>query len=419
MLAFCLILLRNPVILVPGVLRSKLKVTVDHQVSNWYCKSNTKEHQMWLRVRYATTHLVNCMLDWMTLSTENVNGTTHVVSRPGVNVTTDPWGDVNALRHTGQGFLGSKLHRYLDGIIDDLIDAGWTPGVDLFGASYDWRFGFSEPFRTSFRNNLFDLIIKAWKNTNQKVTLFGHSFGGYQLTEALSDPNFVAKFESLNVSVTDVVHSIVTVGPSWGGTAKMLMALWRKKLPIPATGSWLSDSEKMHECVDSLAGFFLHIPNSVIYNSTVVIHGPNNTAVGGGSAIDTIFKYNKMTETGKKIALDSGNLEYIQRFPRMPAVPMRVIYNSALKTPMGLNVTNWEDDLGEVVFTGGDGTIMAKGVEDVCETWKAQGADIQCVDVKTDSPKFQHTKMLNHVDVRTRLLKWFNADPKKYNDREL
>ena len=414
-LFWCLAAARRPVILVPGLLRGKLRVTTDQGTDKWYCGARHNQTMMWCRARYIVTPLSNCMLDYLKLVAKEENGDMRVTSADNVTVTTDPPGDVDALRHTGSGPLARLLHLYLDYVIDDMIADGWVPGKDLFGAPYDWRFGFSEPFRSQFEDELVDLIMRAWSNSHEKVVLFGHSFGAYFVTEMVTDPRFEGKLGRFNVSVADVIDSLVLVTPSWGGSSKMVVNLWRKRLPSPGFAHLFYDDKKMEDFVGSIAAFSLHIPNSRVYGDVPVIYGPNGTVITGSEILDALFSHERVGATSRRIMEAANNFEYINRLPRMPNIPMKVLYNSGLRTPMGLNLTNWDSD-GDIFYTSGDGTVMTPGVEHICNKWKEDGADITCLDLAQNDNRYQHTKMLTHPHVREILLRWFSGAPQQQEE---
>lgn len=108
---------------------------------------------------------------------------------------------------------GSKNPEGFQRITASLKKLGYTPGVNLFGLSYDWRqFVSYEPTQLLLKRTI-DL---AYKLSGKKVLIIAHSMGGLVSLEALSRLSSQEKETKIN--------RLITIGTPYAGSTKALKA---------------------------------------------------------------------------------------------------------------------------------------------------------------------------------------------------
>jgi pimeloyl-ACP methyl ester carboxylesterase len=376
-----------PVILVPGLLSSRLYVTTTGPARRWYCPSHLTAHLAWVRARYFLTPLSNCLLEWLTLSCDVATG--EIGCAPNVSVATDAPGSLGGLM--GGGLLG-LLGPYFSALRGDLAARNYSAGADLLGAPYDWRHGLGHP---RFAAELEALIARAWGAAREPVAILGHSFGAYLLAEY---------FAAAPARVRARVRRLVLVAPSWGGAPLNFVALWRGRVYAPLP---FFDRAAMRRFVGSIPSYYVHIPNAVFSRGMHVLTGSLGN-VTAEAATDLLFSRGRVPPENQRLLVASGQRKFIERTPAPIPIPVRVLYNSGLMSPFGLHLTNRTngkiDD--EVIFAPGDGTVLSEAISVLCTDWKRAGFDVECIDMKSKSRRHSHQKLLVSDDSRRIIREW-------------
>jgi pimeloyl-ACP methyl ester carboxylesterase len=305
------------------------------------------------------------------------------------------------------GDLYGLLGPYLSPLYEDLIALGYVVGKDLFGTPYDWRYGLPNPH---FTGQLEELIDRVWNETHEKIAILGHSFGGYLLGEY---------FATAQAKMLEKVHRLVLVGPSWNGAPLNFVALWRGKVYAPLP---FFDRDAMKKFVGSIPSYYVHLPNAVFSKGMHVLTGSlgNFTAE---EATDLLFSHERIPPENQELLKASGQRRYIEKTPAPIPLPVRILYNSRLKCPFGLHLTNRTDGKIEdkVIFADGDGTVPSGAIEVLCKDWKTGGMDIECIDMKSRSRRHAHDKLLVTSDSRQIITQWLigNQTSTSATDRPL
>jgi pimeloyl-ACP methyl ester carboxylesterase len=290
------------------------------------------------------------------------------------------------------GALFGLLGPYFSTLYEDLQSHGYVLGTNLFGTPYDWRYGLPNHH---FTDQLATLIERVWNQTKQKVTILGHSFGGYLLSEY---------FATAPVEILSKVKKLVLVGPSWGGAPLNFVALWRSKVYAPLP---FFDKDAMRRFVGSIPSYYVHLPNAVFSKGMHVITGilGNHTAE---NATDLLFSQGRIPPENQKLLEASEQRKFIERTPAPIPLPTRVLYNSRLRSPFGLHLTNRTDGRlnDKVIYAPGDGTVLSKAISVLCKDWKNAGMDIECIDMESASPAYGHGKLLVSERSRKIILEW-------------
>jgi pimeloyl-ACP methyl ester carboxylesterase len=376
-----------PIILVPGLLSSQLYVTTTSPRHHWYCPTRITNQHAWINAPYFITPMSNCLLEWLSLYYNE--STSQIDSPPGVTVSTDKFGTLDGLMG---GALFGLLGPYFSVLYEDLKARGYVLGSNLFGTPYDWRYGLPH---SEFIRKFESLIDQIWNQTQQKIVILAHSFGGYLISEF---------FATAPIEIRSKVERLVLVGPSWGGAPLNFVALWRSKAYAPLT---FFDKDAMRKFIGSIPSYYVHLPNAIFSKGMNVITG----SLGNYSAevaTDLLFSKNRVLEENQRLLEASGQRKYLERTPAPIPLPVRVLFNSGLKSPFGLHLTNRSDGSfsDKVLFADGDGTVLANAISVLCSDWKAAGMDIECIDMKSKSKEHGHAKLLVTDDSRGILMRW-------------
>jgi pimeloyl-ACP methyl ester carboxylesterase len=388
----------NPVILVPGFLRTRLAATVTSATDDG-CPYPLVNESIWIEPKYLLPPKLKCTLSWLTPIFDQT--TQLPVGKPNITITPIDFGGVSGIRGTGSPIFGHSLPPYFDKLIGLLESDGYKRGESLFGAPYDWRFGLAQS--DIFWEDLRLLCERAVNLTNEKVLFVTHSLGGYMahhfLTEQ-TDPEWRKQF----------IHGAVLCAPSWSGSGEAAIALWRQRSPYLK----FFKSKEIRDFVMSLGGFHVHFPNSEIYGDTPVFITPDGN-ITARDVSEFLAARGKFTDLQQKLA--ECNFRFTRKAPTALDVKVRVLYNSAIDTSFGLRIPDWESE-GKILNIKGDGIVGSAGIEWACENWKKEGTDIECVDVNSTQYKFHHPFLILRDDPLKVLMNWINPhkDPVPHED---
>jgi lecithin-cholesterol acyltransferase len=376
----------NPVILVPGLMRSQLAATVNFTTIP-SCPQNLTDEPIWIRSTYLLPPTLKCTLEWLTLVFDNE--TQSPATRQNVAISVIDFGGVEGLRGTGPKLFGSSVPPYFGKLIKRLESHGYEVGKSLFGAPYDFRYGLSQP--PAFWEALRSLCERAFHETGERVKFLTHSFGGFLIHHFLSQqttPEWRRHF----------VHSAVFTAPSWSGSGQSLIVLWRQRAPFLK----FYKNQAIAGFVGAMAGLHVHAHNPEIYaNTTVFIYRKQN--ISGAEVRDFLTEHGKVVADQRRIA--DCNWRLTDHAPVPLDVPARILYNSGWETPFGLRIEG-DDDEGKVLYRPGDGIVGSEGLDYVCREWKRAGADVECVDLNSTRIGCQHAFMIFKGENIKRLIDW-------------
>jgi hypothetical protein len=115
------------------------------------------------------------------------------------------------------------------------------------------------------------------------------------------------------------------------------------------------------------------LPNAILLKDHVVLETENEN-VTAERFVDFLIEKAGFSEDEKKILLASSN--FSKSLPADPGVEAYLIYNSAVKMKLGVNVKT-----GKRIKIKGDGVANAEGTHWVCKNWKK----VKCVELKEQS----------------------------------
>lgn len=348
------------------------------------CPETFTDRDVWFNIAsFCTPRRARCTFKALTPIYDT--DTDRMYTRPNVTVTPRDWSGVDGIKGTSK-ILGLDIPPYFNKFVSRLQSNGYKLGENIFGAPYDWRFGVDQP--PEFWAKLMELCERAVNSTGKKAKILTHSMGGPVIH------SFLTK-HSTKEWRDKYLSRVIFSAPSWSGSGSAHISLWRKQiLFLPAKNPDLEEFLHMN------GGLYVHFPNSKIYaNSTMYTCAGRN--ITGAELLDFFVESGKLTE--KQIKPAKRNLAYASEFPSIPDLPIRVLYNSGVKTSVGLDLRSKEDK-GKARYGPGDGVVSSEGVDWVCREWENQGADIKCIDLK--SRTFMHWNFLLRKNTQNILLEW-------------
>lgn len=393
----------NPIILVPGAFRTRLAVSVTSQNNLPKCPQNQTYFPFWISSKMLLKGKINCLINWLTLDYDDKKQI--ITDQKNITVTPIDFGGIEGIRGTGDRIFGKSQPTYYEKIISFLKKKNYTVGENIFGAPYDWRYGVAQP--PIFWENLTNLVEIAYNKTHKKIKFLTHSCGGciiHKFLTNITTPEWRQKY----------IDSVIMSAPSFSGSGESLISLYRQRIPFIK----FIRNDQVKEMVGSLGAFHVHIPNFIIFENTTVFLTPEGEIIKGKNLLKFLIKQSKLTEKQLKIA--KQNIHYISSFPTSLDVPVKILYNSAIKTPFGLELKDWENE-GKVIYRNGDGIVMSEGIEMACEKWKLNGTDIQCKDINSSSLFARHPFLILKDKFINVLLDWLIEPSNKTNseDQEL
>lgn len=210
----------SPVILVPGLLGSRLQSKVDKPNRvNVFCSKQSDWQDMWLSLRKMLPIAVDCWLDNVKLEYNKLTGYSKLPD--GIEARVPDFGSVESVRYLDVN--QPKLSSYMAPLIDRYEQLGYIKDVNLLAAPYDFRLAPRE-LKTYFEDLklLIDQAHHVAKyqsklEENKKVTLVCHSMGCTHLLIFL-------RLQTASWRQSRIKKMIALSSP-WGGAIKALKAL--------------------------------------------------------------------------------------------------------------------------------------------------------------------------------------------------
>lgn len=399
-LLFCLEITNHPLILIPGSFGSRLAVSSISEKNATKCSKSLSFFPFWISYKMLLPSNLRCFFHWLTLDYDDDKK--EIVDQPNIDIVPFDFGGIEGVRGVGGKIFGKIIRPYYEPIIQELIKHNFSIGETIFGAPYDWRLGVLQ--RDNFYDNLTNLVEHSYKLTGKKVNFLTHSFGANVLHHYLvyhTSPEWRQKY----------INCVVFAAPSFSGSGKSIVVYYRRSLPSIFKHIHI---KQLDEMLGNFPILFSHFPNHIIFENETVFISPEGENITAPKVIDFLKKVNKINSKQLKIAHD--HIIYTSHFHEALDVPVRIIYNSGIPTPFGLKLNDLNGD-GEVIYNDGDGTIMSKGIDMVCEKWKLNGTDIQCRNYNTSDIRGKHQSFISRKESIDTLLEWL-ADTRNMNNKE-
>lgn len=343
----------SPVILVPGNGGSQIEAKLDvHNAVHLYCTKKTENFfNIWLNKDYLSPHVVDCMISHLRL--EYNNDTRGTANSEGVTTRVPGWGNTSSIEWIDP--TQSADGAYFVNLANALARNGYTRGISLFGAPYDFRKGPGED--SAFRAQLKDLVEQAYGTNNKTaITFIVHGAGAPKLLRFLQEQpqewkdKYVKRMVSLNGAWGGTVESFKTyaVGDDFG-------------LPYIEPSS-IGNMEKTYPSLARL------MPSPLFWKPHSILAKTRNRVYTIENVRD--FFYDLDFWEGWEMYKDA--MPYMLNFTA-PGVDVHCIYGSDVETVESLNFNNTDDITGTPTYeTGdGDGTVNARSLE-ACKHWAGE-----------------------------------------------
>lgn len=385
------ILCKKPVVIIPSHFGSRLYMNTTHQPF-WYChKSETNKH-VWIRLRDIFSPYITCLLDDLTVQFDEKSG--NLTSQPNTTFSMLDFGGVDGILGIGPEYFGRYLPVNYELFVETFKGIGYEVHKNLFSAPYDWRFGLEQP--QEYFDSLKKLIENAHDINNHPVAILAHGTG------ATLAHNFLTEGYTTSEWRKKYIDSATYISPSWSGSGQAFFATWRLRFPFIHIRF-----NTLRKFVASLGAFHASMPNTVAYKDTTLLVGPDGKNYTADQLVDVIREHGKLDQTQLKIA--EKNFQYTRSLPKKPDFHVNIIYNSGVKTPMGLKLKSW-DDVGSPIYMKGDSLVGSKVIRMACESWGKEGVRLRCHDARSNKIQFHHRYLLKNPTIAKLITKWIVDD---------
>lgn len=351
----------SPVILVPGLLGSRLQVRTDKTNRvNIFCSKQSDWQDAWLSIKNLLPIVVDCWLDNVKLELDPNTGFTK--SPKGVQSRVPDFGSVESVR-----FLDvrqPKVTMYFAALINRYEQLGYTVDKNLLAAPYDFRLAPQE--LTDYFKQLKALIERAQDESpsRKKVTLVCHSMGCTHLLVFLRSQSSDWR--------QNRVRKLIAMSSPWGGAIKSLKALVSgDQLDLP-----LVSELKMRKLARTYPSIAFLLPQGQIFSRT----NKNRAEPGGPILIDTPeqkYRVSDIEQLLKHLNLTNQlrwykeTTELIRPLEPLPDLQVDCIHSLNVPTPETLlfrNQSDFPNGNYELIKGEGDGTVNLESLM-VCNDW--------------------------------------------------
>jgi len=271
-----------------------------------------------------------------------------------------------------------QVTSWFQKMMDAFRRSGYSPGVDLHGAPYDWRMapdGWSQP--GDFYEQLRALLERTVAANGGPAHLVTHSLGGMAILGFLASVPQAWKFKH--------VASFVPIVPSFAGSVSNLLTFaygFDPAIPIP--------HDYLRPLYNMLPSGALQLPTPAAYDGgppLVMTAGRNYTARDVAALLDDLglkqqgFALRRLTDMRLR-----GDL-----LPH-PGVPVLLLTCSGIPTPRtiifkGTLTADHQPEPPKVVYGDGDGVVNRESFLWARDAWSAEHIDF---------PKVDHYSVLWH-----------------------
>lgn len=378
---------QNPVLLIPGAFRSRLRADIDSSTSaKWYCPKRLENEMIWLNPKLLLPPFLNCFLQWMNASSGAVYP--------------EDFGGLNGVESTGEIF-GLRFLRYYDRLIDRLCAHGYTKAANIRSAPYDWRYGTAQP--EQFFADLQRVIEEEYiANNGTKVAIIAHSLGT-QIAHHFLTERTTKEWRK------KYVNSCTLVAPSFSGAGFVLGILWRMRSGGNSTGVFQSAKDFLR----NLGALHVHIPHSLGYQNTTLLIDKYGNRYSGSELIDFLNAHNVLTQR----ELDSAekNFYFVRKWPEPLDVDTNVLYNSGFKTPLGINLQK----RFRFITVPGDGLVGSDVIDWICRNWGSNNITLNCKDWGKRRLIFSHPNLIRNRKSIDVILDWIVGNERENSNHEL
>lgn len=373
----------GPVVLVPGLFGSNIEEQVDEK-TGLVCKHASGEwYFLWLDVGEMLPLKIKCFWDHMTMRTLP-NGTTTNVE--GVNTQVYDYGGVGAVRCAIPKHCNGTKSMY--DLLDALEGVGYTAGLDLRAAPYDWRTGPTEWNAPGGDFQKLKTLIEdtVARNGGRRARLISLSLGGPYfhlfLTRYLAGDvanGGCGGAEAAQQWKDAHIENWVALSSLWNGVslaAHMLTAGYKSSI-FPKWLTWLDPADE-RVVTRTMPGVSFMIPAPYkLANGSV--YDPVQVTTGALAGNGRDYRASQMGELLAAAGLDNAlalynrSVEAHSDILEHPGVTTYCWHGTNISTEIGLrfNGTDVTEQPTLVKTMEGDGTVSMDSMQ-LCKHWPAR-----------------------------------------------
>ncbi|CAF0944065.1 unnamed protein product, partial [Didymodactylos carnosus] len=368
--------IQYPAIFIPGNAGSQIWGKLNRSsVPHLWCSRHSNWFELWLDVRLLLPEVIDCFVNNMLLI---YNSTTNKTSnQDGVDVQIPGFGQTSTIEYFDSS--GLSYSSYFAPIVRSLVALGYTRGLNLRGAPYDFRRAPDE--QGDYFLNLTNLVMDTYEKNNQtKIVLITHSMGGpfalYWLHHIT--PEFKEKY----------IRSMVTIAAPWAGAVKALRLM--------ASGDNIDVyvvspiRVRPYQRSAPSTAFVMPSPNFWSADEVLVATPFKNYTVQNYKEFFTDINY----PTGYQFWL---NVKDLVDELKPPEIEVHALYSSQMSTPGVLlyDERTFPDLQPTVSYDNGDGTVNIRSLL-AFQKW----TDKQTQDIKSlELPGVEHLAILKHPTI--------------------
>ncbi len=208
---------RNPLIIVPGLMGSKL---------------NFENENVWLNVLKLIAEPDDSFLDILAFNSQGVVVSSKIVAGPIILKTSFLFGDID----------------YAGLLVSDLEKDGYVENTDMFIFNYDWRFDVRDT-ALSLKTKIDSVVTQTGMN---KVDIVGHSLGGLVIKQYIKDNSAASPLEK-----------IIFVGvPNLGSADAAKALIFGDNFDVP-----LLNSDEIFKITQNMPSAYQLLPSKEYFNS--------------------------------------------------------------------------------------------------------------------------------------------------------
>ncbi|CAF2689474.1 unnamed protein product [Rotaria sp. Silwood2] len=363
-----------PAIFIPGDGGSQIWARLNRTLPppHFFCSRHSDWFELWLDLRLIVPEVIDCFVDNMRLT---YNETTKKTSNlEGVEIKIPGFGNTSTVEYFDAS--GFPYSSYFAPIVRSLVTLGYTRGVNLRGAPYDFRRGLDE--QNEFFDDFTQLVKDTYELNNQtKIVLVTHSMGGpfvlYWLHRQTSD--FKAKY----------IRSMINIAAPWGGAIKAL----RLMISGDNIDVYVVSPIRVRPYQRSAPSTAFVMPSINFWNKdeVVVVSPQRNYTVNDYEALFNDIQF----PTG--YAYWINNKDLVNEL-KPPEIESHELYGSHMPTPGVLLYNNRTfPDLQPIVLPDdGDGTVNIRSLRGFKNWESKQKQDIYSLEI----PGVEHLAILKH-----------------------
>lgn len=349
----------SPVILVPGLLGSRLEARINKMDRvNILCSKEHTWQNMWLSLRQLLPIMVDCWIDNVRLTVDPHTG--WLKSPPGVQSRVVDFGSVESVRHLD--VKRPQLTRYFAPLIERYEQIGYTADSNLLAAPYDFRLAPEQ--LADYFVDLRLLIEQARSRFGKQTTLVCHSMGCTNLLVFLRLQAPEWRQEN--------VRKVIALSSPWGGAIKALKALIvGDQLDLP-----LISEAKMRDLARTFPSIAYLLPLREVFERPSRLR----SELGGPVMVETPerrYKVGQLEQLLKELNL-TQQLDWFHKSAQLikPLEPLEDVqvdcfYSLNIPTPETVifrQQADFPDGDYELTQSEGDGTVNLESLM-VCEDW--------------------------------------------------